>query len=665
MHHARDGHAHTPGSLPLKKRILMTKLPMILILCLCWGIGTHAEERNLLSGPVSEKDLQEMLMADAQWIRFPAYVDRQAWARIPESIRDLLIRQGEESLAFEWGVVKATDYLAFVRSGDRDVMQHPMNARTRALQRLVLAELVEGQGRFLDQIINGIWALAEQTSWSLSAHMYLQEAGYGLPDVEEPVIDLITGEIASLFSWTHYFLKDEFDKVDTLIDRRICLEIRRRVLDVYDAREDFWWMGFEGGQVNNWNVWVNHNMLTTLLLMEEAPDRKARNIYKSMRSVDRFINYYPPDGGCDEGPSYWGHAGGALYEYLEILQEATDGKIILFDREIIRNIGRYIYRAQIAYPWVINFADAAARSGSRPGIVYRYGKSIRDPVMQAYGAFLAEKAHWDENVPGGNLETTLTNLFQLQEILQAEAKEPLLADFFLPDLQICGARDREGTAEGFYFAAKGGNNGESHNHNDVGNFILYYNGQPGIIDVGVGTYTRQTFSPDRWKIWTMQSQYHNTPTINGQQQPPGKQYRAENVAFENRGREIRFQADLAGAYPEDAMVRNWFRTISLKRGKSFTVTEDFLLEKNAGGTSVNIMTCIMPQIGPDGQILLKGKDFTLSMEYDERRTTMKIEQEAITDPRLSSIWGEAVYRLVFTWQQDKTTGQLAFVLKPQ
>ena len=314
---------------------------------------------------------------------------------------------------------------------------------------------------------------------------------------------------------------------------------------------------------------------------------------------------------------------------------------------------------------LIHFADAAARSSSRPGIVYRYGKSIHDPVMQAYGAFLAERANWDRNVPGGNLEATLTNLFQLQEILQAEGKEPLIADFYLPDLQICGARDEEGTPEGFYFAAKGGNNGESHNHNDVGNFILYYNGQPAIIDVGVGTYTRQTFSPDRWKIWTMQSQYHNTPTINGRQQPPGQQYKAENVAFENRGREIRFQADLAGAYPEDAMVRNWFRTISLKRGKSFSVTEDFRLEKNTGGTSINIITCLIPQTGQDGQILLPGRDFTLVMEYDSRRTDLQIEKKAISDPRLTSIWGEAVYRLVFTYQQDKTAGQLTFIIRHQ
>ena len=365
----------------LKKKLLL------LSICFLWIISSsQAEERNMLSNLTNEQALMDQLLHDNSWVSFPAYQDRDAWNRIPEHYRQLLIGKGEKAQGFNWGIVKATDYLEFVRSGDRNVMQNPLSARTSALQELVLAELVEGRGRFVDQIINGIWALSEQSTWALSAHMYLQQAGIGLPDVEEPVIDLITGEISSLFSWTHHFLKDEFDGVDTLISNRIRFEIRHRVLDVYYERDDFWWMSFGTSHINNWNVWVNHNMLATIMLMEEDPVLKAKYVYKSMRSVDQFINFYKPDGGCDEGPSYWGHAGGAMFEYLEMLGTATGGSIDIFDREIIRNIGRYIYRAHIAYPYVINFADASSRSSGRPGIVYRYGKSIQDPVMQSYGA---------------------------------------------------------------------------------------------------------------------------------------------------------------------------------------------------------------------------------------------------------------------------------------
>jgi len=481
--------------------------------------------------------------------------------------------------------------------------------------------------------------------------------------VEEPVIDLITGEISRLFSWTHHFLKDEFDSIDPLISNRIRFEIRHRVLDVYYERDDFWWMSFGDSHINNWNVWVNHNMLATIMLMEENPDLKAKYVYKSMRSVDKFINSYKPDGGCDEGPSYWGHAGGAMFEYLEMLGTATGGSIDIFDRTIIKNIGRYIYRAHIAYPYVINFADASPRSSGRPGIIYRYGKSIQDPVMQSYGAFLAEKANWTQKLPGGNMEAVLTNLFMLQEITNADSKEPLIPDFYLPDLQICGARDKEDSSEGFFFAAKGGHNQENHNHNDVGNFILYFNGQPALIDVGVGTYTRQTFSDQRYEIWAMQSQYHNTPTINSIQQNPGAQYSAKSVMFNNKGKKVSFQADIAGAYPQEAMVHSWIRTINFKRGSSFSIMENFNLAKRTGETSMNFMTCLTPEKRSDGGVLLTGEGFVLLLEYDMKKADLRIEEKIIEDNRLKNMWGEVLYRLIFTSKTELLHDDIEFIIR--
>ena len=89
---------------------------------------------------------------------------------------------------------------------------------------------------------------------------------------------------------------------------------------------------------------------------------------------------------------------------------------------------------------------------------------------------------------------------------------PLPKDVWLPDLQVMVARDEEGSTKGFYVAAKGGHNDESHNHNDIGNYVVYYDGQPLLIDVGRGTYTRKTFSDRRYEIWYNCSDYHNTPS---------------------------------------------------------------------------------------------------------------------------------------------------------
>jgi hypothetical protein len=89
-------------------------------------------------------------------------------------------------------------------------------------------------------------------------------------------------------------------------------------------------------------------------------------------------------------------------------------------------------------------------------------------------------------------------------------------------------RESENPDEGLFLAMKGGDNNESHNHNDVGSFIVYKNGKPVLIDAGVGEYTKQTFSPDRYKIWSMQSLYHNLPSFDGVGQVNGSQYASKN-----------------------------------------------------------------------------------------------------------------------------------------
>lgn len=94
-------------------------------------------------------------------------------------------------------------------------------------------------------------------------------------------------------------------------------------------------------------------------------------------------------------------------------------------------------------------------------------------------------------------------------------------------------RSEKGSSKGVFLSAKGGHNGESHGHNNVGNFVLYLDGKPGLIDVGVATYSAKTFSKERYNLWYMQSQWHNVPTINSYMQPPGAQYKAQKVIFIN------------------------------------------------------------------------------------------------------------------------------------
>src|SRR5690606_38390349 len=134
------------------------------------GVRGH-EKRDLLQHATTETALKSLLLVDKSWVRYPAYADRTGWGKLTQPVRTQLLSDGETYLDYEWRVVKATDYFEFERSGARTVMEAPFNANSNALKALVMAELCEGKGRFLDQIANGVWVFCEMTSWALSAHL--------------------------------------------------------------------------------------------------------------------------------------------------------------------------------------------------------------------------------------------------------------------------------------------------------------------------------------------------------------------------------------------------------------------------------------------------------------------------------------------------------------
>jgi hypothetical protein len=441
-------------------------------------------------------------------------------------------------------------------------------------------------------------------------------------------------------------------------------EIMNKAVIPYYERNDFWWMGLDGSRdVNNWNPWTNHNMLTAILIMEDGQEKKINGVQKVIRSLDVFLNQYPEDGGCDEGPSYWGRAGASLFQNLDLLNLATNGQFNVYDNPLIRNMGSYIYKAYINYPYFINFADADATTGSRPQIIYSYGKDIQDQVMQKFGAYLANKQDWGVETPDGKIDEQFMQLLLLDEIENAPAENALIRDFWLPDTEIAGARDKAGSIEGFFFAAKGGHNDESHNHNDLGTCVLYFNGKPCLIDIGRENYVAKTFSSRRYEIWTMQSQYHNLPKINGIDQMQGRQYMAKNTTFSADAKKAVFSTDISGAYIEEAGVEKWIRSYQLDRGKKFTILDNYEFKESGNNlTTLNFVTyCTVTEIAP-GILNLAGDGFRLEMNYNTKSVSPVFEFNEVTDTALKRYWPDGITRIVFTIKDPGLKGKNQIIL---
>ena len=205
-----------------------------------------------------------------------------------------------------------------------------------------------------------------------------------------------------------------------------------------------------------------------------------------------------------------------------------------------------------------------------------------------------------------------------------------------------------------FLAAKGGHNNESHNHNDIGSCILAIDNLPILIDVGVGTYTKKTFSSERYTIWTMQSDYHNLPIINGQSEHNGIQYHSMNPSVDKK--RFSFSVDIAQAYPKEAAVERWTRAYALQN-KQLVITDNFQLSAKKAPNQLNFMTWGDVKVREKGCIQLHIKQVKATLNYDARVFTPTITPIELTDPRLSKVWGERVYRITLTANDQALRGQ--------
>lgn len=618
----------------------------------------QARDIDLLTKRYTLEEVRGYLPTDNSWVAYPDYTDREGWKQLTAPFYNQLIKQGDKYLDYTWQVVKATDYLAYERSGSRSVMEKPLNENAQALVNLFMAELAEGKGRYLDQIINGAWYMTEISTWSLSAHLpSFQSSKRSLPQDGTHVFDLMAGDMASLMSWMYYFLQPEFDKVTPIISERIKRNVQERVIEPYMSRNDMWWQALEvdeGQLVNNWNPWCNFNVLTALLLVEDDPDKTLRGIYKTMISVDKFINYVKEDGACEEGPSYWGHAAGKLYDYLKLLSYATNDKISIFEQPMIRDMGEYISQSYIGGDgWVVNFADASAKGGGDPQLIFRYGSDVHSTEMMRFAKYLSDQQSTAHNLTAGRDVFRVFENFLCHPLLQEqEAQLPQNMYKWYPETEFAYLKGKD-----TFFAAKGGYNNESHNHNDIGSFILYKEGEPVLIDAGVGTYTKKTFSSERYDIWTMQSGYHNLPQINGESQRFGASYKSRDVSFDAKRRV--FKLDIAGAYPAEAQVHQWYRTYQLKDDK-LLIEDAFSLKETNSANIVHFIVAEKP-IMSKGRISIGEGQYALV--YDDRQFDVSVDAVEQDDSRLSNVWGGYLYRINLTAKQLQKKGKYTFTIE--
>jgi hypothetical protein len=295
----------------------------------------------------------------------------------------------------------------------------------------------------------------------------------------------------------------------------------------------------------------------------------------------------------------------------------------------IRNMAEYIVNMHVDGHHFFNFADSAAVVEPCSMREYLFGKAVGSKTLAAFAARdrkTCEKPHLPDE---WNLWYRLQEL--LTDVVAPDAPAPPV-DAPYPGIGLFIAHDGR-----YAVAVKGGNNGESHNHNDVGSITLYKDGKPFLIDVGVETYTARTFSPRRYEIWTMQSGYHNLPTFGDVMQSDGENFAARDVKAEFSPARATISLDIAAAYPAEAELRSYWRTVTLHRGENVEIVDVHDGDRPA---VLSLMTCVEPVI--DGT----------SVRFDGLGAIdiaggglIAVDRIDIDDARLAISWPGRLYRL--------------------
>lgn len=577
-------------------------------------------------------------------VLYPPYADRAAWAALPGAARWKAAGDAALQDADTLPRLPLSLWLRFTQNGDRTVWEHAYFARRRTLCALVMAEAVTGAGSYLPAIADLAWAICEESAWQLPAHnSYIRDTPQlPLPDVTRPIVDLFAAETGALIATVYGLLGAALDGYAPGFSVRLKGEVERRVLAPYRTAH-FWWMGNGEEPMCNWTPWCTQNVL---LAAAQCAPAETLPVYvkQAAYSIDCFLKDYGEDGCCSEGAQYYRHAALTMFNALDLLCRIAPG---VFDdvwaEPKIRNMAEYIVNMHIAGPYYLNFADCSPLAGARGVREFLFGQRVASaPLMTLAARDWADalqqpdpdRLHHPDDSEGINLYYHIQTALAEQKVLAfAQSAAPALPrDMWYHSVGILVCR------RGAYaLGAKAGNNADSHNHNDVGSVTLYKNGAPLLIDVGVETYSKKTFSPQRYEIWTMQSSWHNLPEFEPEsaqyQQQPGLEFAARDVAVNDALDAITM--DIAPAYGAVPGLGFYRRRVQLS-ANGLTLQEETDFSRTV---ALTLMSVEKPAV--EGGTVQFG---TLAAAHIKGFARIATEAVPITDPRLRQAWPDTLYR---------------------
>lgn len=491
--------------------------------------------------------------------------DRAYWQGLREEPRHAGFFAEIERLCAEASpeppVVNATDFLAAKRHNDRGRLDHRWRTDRQHWSALAVRRCVLGldAGDPDDRLLDWTWAFLTEPTWAASAHL----PGMDLPASGKPTLDLASCEMAAQFAEMRECLKPWLDSVSATLADSIVHEIDARILTPYAQGVETWWDKPARDRTNNWTGVCAGSILAACesLAAQGHPRPKAR--IRALAALKYFLEAgFTPSGECDEGVGYWNYGVGvAALGWSRLDRDAFAASM---DLDRLRAVADYPRRAHLFGRTFYSGNDASLTA---PASLY----FVPWLAAAADNDFLPQWAHGHPHESGWMFSQLLRVLAapDLQYFEGARAARGSSAALptvaarpaaWLPDQQA--AILREPTPHGeLIVCLAGGHNAERHNHNDLGHFVVALDGRIVIPDLGAPVYKSDFFGPKRYSYITASSRGHCVPLIGEHEQRTGAEAAAKVLAWSPDGPIPRLVLDLTAAYPPEAGLETWTRTL--------------------------------------------------------------------------------------------------------
>lgn len=566
---------------------------------------------------------------------FPPAGDRSAWQAIlatpqGKARAEQFIQWAEAILNEPVPALPAEVIMRFRRKWNRTDYENLYFQRRKNFNTLVLAECFEYKGRFVDKIIDYIWAITEEHFWNLPAHYRNYYSPDPLPFKKPERIALFSSATGMDLTVMLNLLKPELEKISPNLIRLVHRELDERIIEPLELRPfpfDFI------RATNNWRPWCIRNcMVTVMYRLYDQPQRQQKIVDLFKQSMKEYMVDYSDDGCCDEGPGYWAKNPALIMQFYDLIKEKPGD----FKKFVL--MGEYIIHTQLTDKYFVNFGDTGALQTLPVGDCYRYGEVTGNENLKRF-ALTAPRSKSQPTC----LYDELCNIFWRPAV---KSVPKMSADSFkyYQRLQILMLKHR-----GIALAAKRGFRG-SHYHMDIGQFILYYRNEPVIIDLGNAVYTAATFSQERFQNWILHAEAHNVPQFNGVVQLESPKPDVQAAAMYRDDKKCVFKLDLTSAYPAEAQLEKCERIITYSFvDQSLEVEDKWQLKRDNNRIRIPLYT---PK-----EVISDGKEYrigTMQMSASGNVDKITVTPMTMDDARVIYQWGKKINRIDVVSVSGKT-----------